>query len=82
LIDRSVGNIRRQSLSDIFFSDGANRIRKNVGHFDECRSCTEPGLERFSLPMEGFSYLSLLHEYGRTAFLKFHHHMGLDKYVG
>jgi MoaA/NifB/PqqE/SkfB family radical SAM enzyme len=82
LVDRSVGNIRRQSLADIFFSDGANRIRKSVGHFDQCRSCTEPGLERFSLPMEGFSYLSLLPKFGRTAFLEFHHHMGLDKYVG
>jgi MoaA/NifB/PqqE/SkfB family radical SAM enzyme len=82
LVDRSVGNIRRQSLAAIFFSEGANRIRKSVGHFDECRTCTEPGLERFSLPMEGFSYLSLLPEFGRTAFLKFHHHMGLDKYVG
>ena len=82
LVDRSVGNIRRRSLADVFFSDEANRIRKGVGHFDECRSCTEPGLERFSLPMEGFSYLSLLPKFGRTAFLEFHHHMGLDKYVG
>ncbi len=82
LVDRSVGNIRRQSLADIFFSDGANRIRKSVGHFDECRSCTEPGLERFSLPMEGFNYLLLLPKFGRTDFLKFHHHMGLDKYAG
>jgi hypothetical protein len=32
--------------------------------------------------MEGFSYLSLLPKFGRTAFLEFHHHMGLDKYVG
>lgn len=82
LVDRSVGNIRCQSLADIFLSEGANRIRKSVGYFDECRTCTEPGLERFSLPMEGFSYLSLLPKFGRTAFLKFHHHMGLDKYVG
>lgn len=81
LIDRSVGTIRRQSLADIFFSDAANRIRKRVGRFDECRGCTEPGLERFSLPMEGFSYLSLLPKFGRSAFLKFHCHMGLDKYV-
>lgn len=81
LVGRSVGNIRRQSLENIFFSSKANRIRKSIGHFDECRRCTEPGLERFSLPMDGFSYLSLLPKFGRSAFLAFHQHMGLDKYI-
>jgi MoaA/NifB/PqqE/SkfB family radical SAM enzyme len=81
LVNRSVGNISQQSPEAIFFSSEANRIRKQVGHFDECRLCTEPGLERFSLPMDGFSYLLLLHKIGCSAFLKFHRHMGLDKYI-
>jgi MoaA/NifB/PqqE/SkfB family radical SAM enzyme len=81
LVDRSVGNIRQQSLTDTLFSGKANRIRKSVGHFDECRRCTEPGLERFSLPLDGFAYLSLLPQFGKSKFLAFHQHMGLDKYV-
>lgn len=81
LIDRSVGNINQQSPEKIFFSDEANRIRKQIGRFGECCFCTEPGLERFSLPMDGFAYLSLMLKLGCSAFLKFHHHMGLDKYI-
>jgi MoaA/NifB/PqqE/SkfB family radical SAM enzyme len=71
LIDRSFGNIRMKTLKEIFSSDAANWMRKSVGHFDECRGCTEPGLER-----------SLLPQLGKSNFLAFHHHMGLDKYVG
>ena len=82
LVGRSVGNIQMKTLKAIFFSDAANRMRKGVGHFDECRSCTEPGLERFSLPLDGFAYLSLLPQLGKSNFLAFHHHMGMDKYVG
>jgi hypothetical protein len=82
LVDRSIGNIRRQSLESVFFSTEADRIRKGVGRFDECRGCTEPGLERFSLPMEGFTYLALLPRFGQARFLRFHRHMGLEKYVG
>lgn len=82
LVDRSVGNIRIKTFEEIFFSRAANRIRKGVGHFEECRSCTEPGLERFSLPLDGFAYLSILPRLGQSNFLAFHHHMGLDKYLG
>jgi len=80
LVGRSVGNIQRQPLADIFFSTKASRMRKRNRHFDECRSCTEPGLERFSLPMDGFAYLPLLPRCGMAAFWDFHRHMGLDKY--
>jgi len=81
LVDRSVGNINRQSPEAIFFSSEANHLRKQIGHFDECRLCTEPGLERFSLPMDGFACLLLLHKIGCSAFMKFHRHMGLYKYI-
>jgi MoaA/NifB/PqqE/SkfB family radical SAM enzyme len=82
LVDRSVGTIRMKTLGEIFYSDAANRLRKSVGRLNECRTCTEPGLERFSLPLDGFAYLSLLPRLGKSNFLAFHHHMGLDKYVG
>jgi len=81
LLGHSVGNIRNTSLEDVFFSTEADHIRKRIGHFDECRSCTEPGLERFSLPMDGFAYLSLLPKIGSSDFLDFHRHIGLDKYI-
>ena len=81
LVGRSVGNIQRQPLADIFFSTKASRMRKRIRHFDECRSCTEPGLERFSLPMDGFACLALLLEYGTSAFRAFYLHTGLDKYI-
>ena len=82
LVDRCVGNIRVRPLREILFSNAANRLRKGVGRFDECRTCTEPGLERFSLPLAGFAYLSLLPRLGQSNFLAFHRHMGLDKYLG
>ncbi len=81
LVDKSVGNINRQSPESIFFSGKANHMRKQVGHFNQCRLCTEPGLERFSLPLDGFAYLLCLHKIGFSAFMKFHRHMGLDKYI-
>ena len=46
----------------------------------ECRDCTEPGLERVSLPREGFAYLSLLFRLGSRNFMELHRHLGLEKY--
>ena len=80
LINLSVGNIKEKPLQDLLFSKEASRFRKNVGRFPECRRCTEPGLERYALPYEGFTYLSLLLKKGSEGFLQLHRHMGLDKY--
>jgi len=80
LINPSVGNIRQHRMEELFFSKTANRMRRRIGRFPECDSCTEPGLERYALPLEGFSYLSLLFSMKKDSFLKLHHHMGMDKY--
>ncbi len=80
LIDVSLGNIRQTPVDVLLTSREAARMRRKVGRFPECRHCTEPGLERYSLPYEGWTYLSLLPKMGRERFLEMHHHMGLDKY--
>ncbi|MFH1489229.1 MAG: SPASM domain-containing protein, partial [Pseudomonadota bacterium] len=81
LINRNVGNAHEESISDLFRSEKASRFRRSVGRFPECRRCTEPGLERYALPYEGFCYLSMLFRMGKQNFLQLHYHMGLDKYT-
>jgi MoaA/NifB/PqqE/SkfB family radical SAM enzyme len=82
LINISLGNIKEVDVEDLFLSKNASRIRRKIGQFPECRGCTEPGLERYALPYEGFTYLSLLLKMGRGTFFQLHRHMGLDKYIG
>jgi len=80
LIKSKLGNIKEARIEDLFLSKAASSFRKQVGEHAECRTCTEPGLERYALPFEGFTYLSLMMRMGKRDFLKLHHHMGLDKY--
>lgn len=81
LINQSLGNITRIPLDQLLSSPTAARFRRRVGHYPECRDCTEPGLERVSLPYEGFTYLALLFRLGSREFMKLHRHLGLDKYL-
>jgi MoaA/NifB/PqqE/SkfB family radical SAM enzyme len=80
LINVKFGNIKQTKIETLFFLKAASSFRKRVGRYPECRTCTEPGLERYALPFEGFTYLSLMVRMGRKDFLKLHQHMGLDKY--
>jgi MoaA/NifB/PqqE/SkfB family radical SAM enzyme len=81
LVQDALGNIKEIPIKDLFFSARASQIRRKIGRYPECKRCTEPGLERYALPYEGFMYLSLLLKLGRKEFLQLHHHLGLDKYV-
>jgi len=81
LLDISLGNIKETPLEDLLISEKACNFRRKVGKFPECRRCTEPGLERYALPYEGFTYLFLLLRMGKEDFLQLHQHMGLDKYL-
>jgi MoaA/NifB/PqqE/SkfB family radical SAM enzyme len=81
LIKIKLGNFKETKIEELFFSKEASRFRKKVGKYAECRGCTEPGLERYALPFEGFAYLALMAKMGRKDFLHFHRHMGLDKYL-
>jgi MoaA/NifB/PqqE/SkfB family radical SAM enzyme len=80
LIGENVGNVSQTSAKDLFLSSKADRMRKQIGKLAQCTSCTEPGLERYALPFEGFSYLRLLAQIGEKRFLKTHYRTGLDKY--
>ena len=82
LVAERIGNIKEKPVKELFFSHEASRFRRRVGRYPECQECTEPGLERYALPIEGFAYLSLLSRMGKRKFLQLHNHMGLDKYFG
>ena len=81
LLGTDVGDLQDGSIGDIWTSHASRRLRRGIGHFPECRRCTEPGLERYALPFEGRAYLSLLPRLGPERFLAAHRHMGLDKYL-
>jgi MoaA/NifB/PqqE/SkfB family radical SAM enzyme len=81
LKNMSIGNFRKTPMEDLVASPATRRFRRGIGRFPQCSVCTEPGLERYALPFEGFQYLKLLFAMGRDDFLSFHSHMGLDKYV-
>ena len=81
LVNRSVGNVKERPVERLFLSEEAAQLRRRTGAHPECRTCTEPGLERYALPYEGFSYLSLLCRLGKKRFLWLHIDMGLDKYL-
>ena len=81
LINQSLGNSTRRPLDELIHSPGAARFRRRVGDYPQCRGCTEPGLERVSLPYEGFAYLALLFRMGLRNFMELHRHLGLEKYL-
>ncbi len=80
IIDAPLGNVRDAPIASLIRSPAAARFRKAVGRHPECRDCTEPGLERYALPFEGFYYLRRRIALGRAEFRSLHRHMGLDKY--
>ncbi|MBI5017902.1 MAG: radical SAM protein [Deltaproteobacteria bacterium] len=80
IIPSPLGNVTETPIEGLARSSRARRFRRGVGHFSECRTCTEPGLERYALPFEGFHYLRLRFEKGREQFVALHQHLGLDKY--
>lgn len=81
LIKLKLGNVKEAGIEDLFHSRTASSFRRRVGRHPECQACTEPGLERYALPFEGFTYFSLMMKMGKRDFLKLHQHMGLDKYL-
>ena len=81
LMEEAVGNVSVAPVAALFRSPEARRIRKQIGKLQQCARCTEPGLERYSLPFEGFASLRTLLRLGPRSFLEFHLHLGLDKYV-
>ncbi len=81
LIDIPIGNVMESELENLLSSRKACKVRKRIGEFSNCSQCTEPGLERFSLPFEGWTYLRVLKDMEPEAFFQMHRHMGMDKYL-
>lgn len=80
ILDVALGNVKRAGLDELIRSDRAARFRRRIGAFRECAGCTEPGIERYALPFEGFHYAREYLRCGGEAFQALHQHLGLDKY--
>lgn len=80
MIANLLGNVRDTPLGALVRSATAARFRRGILTFPECRDCTEPGLERYALPFEGFHYLRQYFKLGRAKFQSLHRHLGMDKY--
>ena len=81
LIPSSLGNIRAATLKSLLGCPAAYAFRKQICTFAECKTCTEPGLERLAWPFEGLTCLRQLSRLGFRKFDKLSKHMGLDKYL-
>lgn len=75
-----LGNVTETPLAELMKLPAAARFRRGIGRFPECFGCTEPGLERYALPFEGFHYLGQLFRLGPHGMRQLHRHLGLDKY--
>jgi MoaA/NifB/PqqE/SkfB family radical SAM enzyme len=76
-----LGNIKTQTLGQLFHGTNACQFRKSINRFEACRSCTEPGMERIAGPFEGFALLKLLSKTGIKNFNQHVAHTGIDKYI-
>ncbi|MEW5725967.1 MAG: radical SAM protein, partial [Thermodesulfobacteriota bacterium] len=56
LIDFSLGCFTKTPFERLIRSSKAGRFRRTIGTDPQCQTCTEPGLERYALPFEGFTY--------------------------
>jgi MoaA/NifB/PqqE/SkfB family radical SAM enzyme len=81
LIDKPIGNILDTPFHELIRKPEARQFRRNIGKYPQCSICTEPGLERYALPCEGFTYAGLLLKMSPNEFESFHTHMGMDKYI-
>lgn len=81
LIDYAIGDFTKGPFDEAVRGKRARQFRKVVGRYPACRSCTEPGLERYALPCEGLHYLQHLFRMGPKRFAELHAHMGLNKYL-
>lgn len=80
LLPLSVGNVLTSDFADIWRSYRAKMLRRRIGRTPTCHRCTEPGLERYSLYYEGWTYFKMLVQMDRPIFNRFHEHMGLGHY--
>jgi MoaA/NifB/PqqE/SkfB family radical SAM enzyme len=82
LLPEPVGDLRKQSIEDIWYGRTASEWRSRINKTEHCRACHEPGALRYSASAEGFSYLRFLIELGRRRFSESLHNEGYIKYLG
>ncbi len=81
LIKYGLGNFLTEPFERILKSRRAGYFRKKItARHTQCLTCTEPGLERYALPCEGFQYAGRLLDMEPEAFQELHTHLGLTKY--
>jgi MoaA/NifB/PqqE/SkfB family radical SAM enzyme len=68
LLSEPLGNIREQSIEDIWTGEAARRLRKSINKTEQCRVCIEPGAVRYSAYAEGLSYSNYLRKLGRQTY--------------
>jgi MoaA/NifB/PqqE/SkfB family radical SAM enzyme len=81
LIAECAGNCFTESMDMVLARPTVAAFGRAAGHHPQCRTCTEPGLERFSLPLEGFTALRLMAGQGPHRWTETFHQMGLDKFL-
>lgn len=80
---RAIQSFRKQDIAEIWRCEEVSQIRKTVGHFPICETCTELGAIRSSLLLEGFRYLRFLFAKGLPQALReAYWNKGLQKYLG
>ena len=60
LVPESIGNVREQTIENIWNSPKAHKWREKMEKSPLCRNCIEPGAIRYSAYPEGFRYLKFL----------------------
>ena len=81
LLAEPIGNIREQSIEDIWNGMSIRGRRDRTGKTEQCRNCIEPGAVRYSACAEGLSYLGFLRELGSRRYRETLDGEGFNKYI-
>ena len=81
LIRFSIGNIDVHSLEWMVNNGKAKSFRKKSQTYLQCQVCTEPGIERYALPLEGWGLIRHCLHLKPADFWQVYEHMGLNKYL-
>jgi len=77
----AIGDVKQQSIMDIWNSPRANYWRKRISKMECCKTCHEPGAIRYSAFTGGLSYLKFIKKIGKNKFLESWQGEGFLKYL-
>lgn len=80
LFPSGAGSVKDADFRSAWHSRQGRELRGRMGRSAACLRCTEPGLERYALVHEGWSYLFFLVRLGPRRFEQLHAHLGLQSY--